>query len=181
MCAYTYTHTHLGIMCHTQVLTNSFHCVWSRAWIRVQVSPLHTDTKDGLKGYETHHHTVPSKSSRSYTFSHFSHSTHSPHTPYFPHPLHSTPTRAPTHICGVLTSLPRPVEGEEQPLTPEHGRWMQHFCSLIQKQHTLRDRLTRDVDCQYCLLLELRVLLDHKLPLLQSSVHKHQHVGPNQC
>ena len=103
------------------------------------------------------------------------------HTPYSPHPLRSTPTRAPTHICGVLTSLPRPVEGEEQPLTPEHGRWMQHFCSLIQKQHTLRDRLTRDVDCQYCLLLELRVLLDHKLPLLQSSVHEHQHVGPNQC
>ena len=64
-----HVHTHLSIMYHTQVLTNSFHCDCLRAWIRVQVSPLHTDTKDGLKGKETHHHTVPSKSSKSYSYS----------------------------------------------------------------------------------------------------------------
>lgn len=126
----TRTHT-LSIMHRTHVLTNSFHCTWSRAWIRVQVSPLHTDTKDGLKkGEETHHtpHSSIKQSFRSnilsYILSHFTHSgtLPIPHTHYVLLPL-----EFPTHICGVLPSLPRPVEGEENtnsrphPLPPTSG------------------------------------------------------------
>ena len=116
ICAHTRTHTHLGIM--YLPYTSTYKLIPLRLvksmdpCASVPITHRHKGRSKRIGNASPH------STKQKFQILHilqFSHSTHSPHTPYSPHPLRSTPTRAPTHICGVLTSLPRPVEGEEQP------------------------------------------------------------------